>query len=56
MFWIALELRISKMGLIAKLSLPVKLLNAFLRNGFTKSGNAAQKAAFENKILTYLKF
>ena len=38
MFWIALEMGISKMGLITKLSLSVKKLSSFLE--FAKSGNA----------------
>jgi len=39
MFWIALELRSSKMGLIFKLSLPVRKIIAFKGDSFAKSGN-----------------
>ena len=41
MYWIALELRSSKMGFIIKLSLPAKKLIAFKRKRVATSGNTA---------------
>jgi len=53
MFWIALELKNPKMGLIMKLSLKIKTLTAFKCNGATKFGNIAVKpTAFSKPIKT----
>jgi len=42
MFWIALELRNPKTGLIIKLSLPVKNLAAFKNDRLAQSGNTEE--------------
>jgi len=42
MFWIALELRSSKIGLIIKLPQSVKKLIVFKRNRVAESGNSQE--------------